>query len=90
MALNFFMRRDFRLAALFLWMTPFSAALSKALIAALTAAAAWSERRAISFSAFLIRVLARERIGLLYSLRLWATLRALSADLVLGNPFTSS
>lgn len=85
--LNFFIKRDLRLAAVLGWMTPFLAALSRALIAARTACSADSRSLlAISFSARLVRVLVALLTDLFRSLFLSATRAAFSADLVLGNP----
>jgi len=85
--LNFFIKRDLRLAAVLGWMTPFLAALSKALMAVATASFAGSgSLPEISFSALVTCVLVAVLTDLFRSRFLPAARAAFSADLLLGNP----
>jgi len=84
--LSILINRDLRRAALFLWMIPFSAALSRALTASLTISLASSILpSAMSFLAFLMKVRARERNIWLRSLLLAELLMRFFADAVFAK-----
>ncbi len=84
--LNFAINRDFRRAALFLWMMPLPATRSKMLIASPTAVAAadWSPAL-IANSAFLTNVRAADRYGRFLARRCSATRIRFFADLLFAT-----
>jgi hypothetical protein len=85
--LNFFIKRDLRLAAVLGWITPFLAALSRALMAVATASLAGSGwLLEISCSARVTCVLVALLTDLFRSRFFSDTRAAFSADLLLGNP----
>jgi hypothetical protein len=85
-ALYFAISRDFRRAALFLWITPLLATRSSMLTAARVAACAVSgSPAAIATSAFLTKVRADVRNGLLRAARRAATRIRFFADFELAN-----
>ena len=65
-----FIRRDLRLAAWFLWMTPLAAALSIRLMASRSASGLFSAPSSMAEIAFLVRVRSSERTDLLRAWRL--------------------
>jgi hypothetical protein len=79
------MSRDLRRAALFLWMMPFLAALSRALTASRTAPAARSSLAAKAETAFFTNVPTAERMGRFRAARRSAWRCAFCADLVFAN-----
>lgn len=84
--LNFAIKRDFRRAALFLWMTPLLATRSSMLTALTTAVAAASASPSrIASSAFLTKVRAADRKGRFRSRRRSATRIRFSADLLFAK-----
>jgi uncharacterized protein YggT (Ycf19 family) len=82
---------DFFLAAVFLWITPFLAALSIALTALLYCSCAWfrSPDSATDLNR-LIAVFTEERTAVFRAVCLAMYLTLFFADLMLGNCFTSS
>ncbi len=84
--LNFAINRDFRRAALFLWMMPLPATRSSMLIASPTAVAAavWSPAL-IASSAFFTNVRAADRYGRFLARRCSATRIRFFADLLLAT-----
>lgn len=89
-AFNFFIKRDLRRAALLEWITPLCAALSRAIVASLTAVlAASASPLRISFSALVIRVLTELLIAR-FRIRRSSIIRMdFFADLECATPCTS-
>ena len=88
---NLFINRDLRRAALLGWIIPFSAALSRELMAVATAVPAASSSPAkISPSALVMLVLTRLRIDLFLRRLLSVTRTCFLADLVTGNIYLLS